>query len=118
MDKKHTRFVKVESPKSESSEQTSTLAPYTNTCTFSIRLGENPTSKELNGYRVVAFSACHWQPKGKPVMWMQCYVYDEDLQKQTLQLKQGQSFVASGKLGYDSHQGIAKLYLFIDRIDL
>ncbi len=116
MQKRQTRFVKVESPKSVESSEASTLAPYTNSCTFSVRLGENPTPKELNGYRVVAFSACHWQPKGKPAMWMQCYVYDQRLQEQTLTLKQGQSLVVSGKLGYDTHQGIAKLFLFIDGI--
>jgi hypothetical protein len=117
MDKK-TRFVKSEEAKADVVEQTQKLAPYTNQCRFSVKLGEKPTQKPVNGYQLVSFSACHWQPKGKPVMWMQCLVYDERVQQTAMLLTQGQSIVISGKLGYDVHNGVAKLFLFVDTIEV
>jgi hypothetical protein len=114
---KRTRFVRSEEGKADSTEQSSNLAPYTNQCRFSVKLGENPIQKPVNGYQLVTFSACHWQPKNKPALWLACLVYDQEVQKQALLLKQGQSIVVAGKLGYDIHNGVAKLFLFVDAME-
>lgn len=113
---KRTRFVKSEEAKADVIEQTQKLAPYTNSCQFSVKVGNTPEQKTLNGYHVTTFTGYHWQPKGKPQVPFTILIYDEGLQKQALELKQGQSIVVSGKLGYDVHNSLAKLFLFVDSI--
>jgi hypothetical protein len=113
---KRTRFVKIESPKADVIEQTQNLAPYTNTCSFSVKVGNTPEQKTLNGYQVVTFTGYHWQPKHKPQVPFTILIYDQDLQKQALELKQGQSLVVSGKLGYDVHSGLVKLFILVNTL--
>lgn len=115
---KKTRFVKSEEAKADVEESSQKLAPYTNQCSFSVKVGNKPETKSISGYQVVAFTGYHWQPKGKPQIALTILIYDEERQKQALDLKQGQSLVVSGKLGYDVHNGVAKLFLFVDTIAL
>lgn len=115
MEKKRTQFVKTEVK--ADSDESNQLAPYTNECTLSVRIGSKPETKQLNGYTLVQCSVYHWQPKGRPQVPMTAMIYDATLQERTLQLRIGQSLVMSGKLGYDVHQnGIVKLFLLVDTI--
>lgn len=112
---KRTRFVKTE-VKAEITEEAQKLTPYTNHLSLSVKVGNKPAPKDMNGYQVVTFSVYHWQPRNKPNIPFTVLIYDQELQEQAMFLKQGQSLVISGKLGYDVHNGIAKLFLFVDGI--
>lgn len=113
---KKTRFVRSQEAQADTVEESQKLAPYTNECRFSVKVGNKPETKILNGFSVVCFACYHWQPKNKPQLPLSAMVYDQELQKKALELKQGQSVVVCAKLGYDVHNGVAKLFLFIDQI--
>jgi hypothetical protein len=115
---KKTRFVRTEEAKADTGEQGHRLAPYTNSCQLSVKAGNSPEQKTLNGYQVVTFTGYHWQPKSRPQMPLTVMVYDGDLQETAKQLAIGQSLVVSGKLGYDVHNGVAKLFVFADRLSV
>jgi hypothetical protein len=115
---KKTQFVRTEEAKADTGEQSHKLAPYTNSCQLSVKVGNTPEQKTLNGYQVTTFTGYHWQPKSRPQMSLTVMVYDGDLQETAKQLTIGQSLVVSGKLGYDVHNGVAKLFLLTDSLSV
>lgn len=111
---KRTKFVK--SQPEVAPEVKNDFLPYTNHCSFSGKLGEDPVQKNVGGYVVVSFSFAVWQPRDKPVMWLKVLCHDADIQIIAMKLKKGRQCIIMGKLTYDTFNGSVHLGLFANDI--
>jgi hypothetical protein len=109
-----TKFTRVEAQPTQ--EDTNPLMPYTNKITLSTKICDKPTKKIIGSYEAVSCSIAHWQPRGKPTLFLQMLCYDSDVSKTALSLDVGKSIVVTGKLGMDIHNGVQKLFLLCDDI--
>jgi len=103
-----TKFTRVELPQAEVASTTSNLMPYTNHIILSVKV--------MNGFKTVTFPIAHWQPKGKPMFFATCIIYDADVSLVALKLQRGESILVEGKFGYDVYNGISKHFILADSI--
>ena len=111
-----TKFTKADTPQTIPSEDTNPLKPYTNKITLSVKVCDKPIEKTIGGYKVVSCSLAHWQPRGKPTLFLSMLCYDAIVSKVALSIPIGKSIVVSGKFAMDIHNGVQKLFLLCDEI--